>query len=246
MLNTKKNESIINRMEFIVLTCDKYLKTRVNSIRESWGYGESVKYLTDTQSDLDDVISYNTQKNYNGVYDKYFMFFKTYDFLKKDYYFFTDDDTFVNKKNLANMQLPSRDLPFCVGRVLCLKADGTDIWGNQTGTDVSLITGYNVSLPLYYPSGGSGFILSQSACLLIQSYINAHNNIPYCKYGDVSIGFWIRNCGIELHFNKNFWWDTHNNLINNKWELYTTDEHIITFHYVNEDLMKEYHTKYNL
>lgn len=234
------------KIQFIILTCDKYLKTRVEAIKKSWGKNQDIKFLTDTESDNSEIIGYNTQKNYNGIFEKYFNFFKTYNFNENDYFFFADDDTFVHLLNLEKLDLPSADESFCIGRLLCLNDDGTDLWGNQTGTNVSNIKGENTYLPIYYPSGGSGFIISKTGCKKIQKYLNQTDNIPYCKYSDVSLGFWMRNSSVEFIPNVNFWWNTHDLLLQNTWEKYSSDENIITFHYVNEDLMVQYHNKYNI
>jgi len=236
---------MLTKIQFIVLTCDAYLESRVETIRNSWGIGENVVYLSDTYSDKPDVLGYNTPLDYSGIFQKYVNFFKKYDFDVSDYYFFADDDTFVNKQNLKKLKLPQKEEIFCIGRVLCLNKDGTDRWGNQTGTDVTLIKGDRVELPLYYPSGGSGFIISQSLAKSIQNYLNRCTDIPYCKFSDVSIGFWMRNCGVNLIENSNFWWNTHENLLNNTWETYTNDSEVITFHYVNQELMLKYNKKYN-
>lgn len=235
----------MKNIEFIVLTCDKYLNTRVESIKKSWGRDKNIKFLTDTKYDEIHIVGFNTQKNYNGIYDKYLNFFKIYNFNNYDYYFFVDDDTFVNLSNLEKLELlPSRD-SFCTGRLLCLNPDATDLWGNYTGTDITLIKGENINLPLYYPSGGSGFIISQKGCNQIKEYLLNSKNIPYCKFSDVSLGFWMRNSNVNFIPNDNFWWDTHENLLKNKWEKYTSDDNVITFHYVNETLMIEYDSKYN-
>ena len=235
----------MDNLEFIVLTCDKYLNTRVKSIQETWGSNQNIKFLTDSKIEDKDIIGFGTPQTYEGIFEKYLLFFKNYNFTKKDYYFFVDDDTFVNLKNLNKLNLPSKETLFLTGRVLCLNIDGTDLWGNQTGTNISLINGENTSLPLYYQSGGSGFILTQSSCVSIQNYLKSSTNIPYCRFGDVSLGFWARNCGINITPNENFWWDTHEKLLHNNWVPYTTDVNVITYHYVNEELMVEYNNKYN-
>lgn len=235
----------MNNIEFIVLSCDNYKSTRVKSILDTWGKYVNVKILMDSKSEEDNIIGYDTQKNYHGIFDKYLNFFKYYDFNNHEYYFFTDDDTFVNLNNLKKLELPNYNELFCICRKLCLNPDGTDIWGNQTGTNISLITGENILLPLYYQSGGSGFILSKSTCLSVQRYVNETKNIQKCIFGDVSLGFWLRSCNVNIINNKNFWWDTHENLLNNKWEKYDSDKDVITFHYVNQENMYLYHEKYN-
>ncbi len=235
----------MNNIQFIILTCDKYIETRADTIKRTWGKDNDVIFLTDSNLNINNFIGYDTPKNYNGIYFKYLNFFKNYDFTKKNYYFFTDDDTFVNLKNLEKLELQDKDSSFAICRLLCLNPDGTDLWGNQTGTNVSIIRGDNVNLPLYYPSGGSGFILSQRACISVQNYVRTIQNLPWCIFGDVSIGFWLRNSNVELIKNNNFWWDTHDNLLNNKWVPYNDDSDVITYHYVNEKIMEEYNKKYN-
>lgn len=235
----------MKNIEFIILSCDKYLTTRVSSIRETWGYNQNIKFLTDSKSDLNDVIGYDTPQNYEGILEKYKSFFINYDFSKYDYFFFTDDDTFVNLKNLNKLQLPNPETPFGLVRLLCLNPNGTDMWGNYTGADLTSIKGENTDLPLYYPSGGSGFILSKTSCLLVQNYLKSCKNIPSSLYSDTSVGFWLRNCNVNLISSQQLWWDTHDNLIKNSWEKYNSDNDIITFHYVNPDLMRQYNQKYN-
>jgi hypothetical protein len=228
-------------IRFIVLSCDKYLNTRVESIRNTWGKNKKITFLSDSKSELPDVLGFNTRKDYFGIFEKYLNFFKTFNFLNEDYFFFADDDTFIHLKNLEKLKLPNKNILFCIGRVLCLNPDGTDIQGVQTGTNVSFIHGDRTNLPIYYPSGGSGFILSQESCISIQKYLNNCTDVPYSKFSDVSVGFWMRNCQVELIGNNNFWWDTHEKLVG----LYSSDEDAITHHYVNDNLMLEYHKKYN-
>lgn len=235
----------MKNIQFIVLTCDDYLDTRVESIRKTWGKNENIKFLTDSKSNLSDVIGYDTPKEYLGIQDKYQSFFKNYDFTQSDYFFFADDDTFVNKKNLCKLDLPNKDELFAIVRLLCLNPDATDLWGNFTGTNVAMIRGDRTTLPLYYPSGGSGFILSQGACISIQNYLKTCNDIPWCWFGDLSLGFWLRNCKVKLIPNNDFWWDIPDRLISNTWEKYESDENAITFHYVNEYLMEVFNEKYN-
>jgi|688.fasta_scaffold818260_1 hypothetical protein len=232
-------------LEFIVLTCDKYLSTRVEAIKNTWGKGQNIKFLSDSKSENKQILGYDTPQSYDGIYLKYLHFFKSYDFHKKNYFFFIDDDTFVNLNNLKDLQLPTSDKLFAICRLLCLNNDGTDLYGNQTGTNLNLISGENTNLPLYYPSGGSGFILSKSACIAIQNYLNLTTNTPQSIFSDVSLGFWARNCNVEIIPNANFWWDIHERLLQNNVEKYESDENVVTFHYVNELQMSIYHEKYN-
>lgn len=237
----------LDEILFVVLTCDEYIKNRVESIKNSWGKDVSVVYLTDTQTDDPKIIGYNTPKDYDGIQDKYYEFFINYDFSKYNFYFFLDDDTFVNLKNLKNLSLPEPNNDFCIGRELHLNKDGKDKWGNFTGYPMGKLKNNGSELPLIYPSGGSGFIISKSGVLKIQNYLkNIKDERPISGHSDVSIGFWIRGNNIKFISSDKFWWDTPNNLLSNKWESFTNELDAITFHYVKPEMMLEFHSKYNI
>jgi hypothetical protein len=236
----------INDICFIVLTCDKYLNNRVESIKKSWGTKTNVIYLTDSKTSQANIVGYNTPLNYDGIQEKYYQFFLNFDFSNFKYFFFLDDDTFVNLKNLQKINIPNHDEMFCVGRELHLNIDGKDKWGNYTGYPMSKIKNKGTELPLIYPSGGSGFILSKSAVLKIQEYLQTLNeNRPISGHSDVSIGFWMRNCQVQFIPSNLFWWDVPEKLINNTSEKFDNDNDFITYHYVDHNRMIEYHKKYN-
>ena len=237
----KKNNNIL----FVVLTCDEYIKDRVFAIKKTWGKHVNVVYLSDTNIG-DNVIGYDTPKNYDGIQEKYYQFFLNYNFSKYEYFFFLDDDTFVNLDNLYKLELPNFNELFCIGRELHLTEDGKDKWGNYTGYPMGKIKNKNTELPLIYPSGGSGFILSKNSVDKIQEYLKkVKENRPISGHSDVSIGFWLRACQIPFVSCNKFWWDTPDNLIHNKWERFDNNDDSITFHYVKPHLMFFYHQKYN-
>jgi hypothetical protein len=236
----------LNDILFVVLTCDTYISDRVESIKNSWGKTINVVYLTDSNTNEPNLIGYDTPKNYDGIQEKYYNFLLQYDFTKYKYFFFLDDDTFVNLKNLELLDLPDHNELFCIGRELHLNGDRTDKWGNDTGYPMFKLKNKGSELPLIYPSGGSGFILSKVSVIKIQEYLNSvKNDRPISGHSDVSIGFWMRNCGIKFISSNQFWWNTPENLITNIWEKFIDDGTFITFHYVNPELMKTYHEKYN-
>ena len=158
----------MENMHLIVLSCDAYLETRIKDMDSTFGKHFNITYLIDSSFlNSEKIIGYDTPKNYDGIQEKYLSFFRNYEFTK-DYYFFIDDDTFVIKKNLEKLELPPSDHPFCFFRRGYLDADGTDQLNQQTGYPLWKIRGENTHLPIEFPSGGSGFILSKSACLLQQ------------------------------------------------------------------------------
>jgi hypothetical protein len=237
----------LDNTQFIILSCDNYINSRVSVIRETWGMNINKIFLVDSEgSDYNDVLGYNTPMNYDGIQEKYIQFFTNYNFDEFPYYFFTDDDTFIVLSNLQKESIPEEDV-FCIGRHLHLSQEGMDKWGNNTHYPLSKISGENSFLPLDYVSGGSGFILSSKACKKIGEYlrnIDPHS-IPRSAHGDVSIGFWMRACGIKVISSNNFWWDVPENLLNNTWEKYLDDGKALTFHYVSPDEMMKLNIKYN-
>lgn len=237
---------LIDNTLFVILSCDKYITTRVDGIKNSWGKNVNTVFLVDSLTDDESLLGYNTPKTYDGIQDKYYNFFLNYDFTNKDYYFFVDDDTFVNLKELQKLTLPNSNELFCMGRELHLNPNGTDKWGNNTGYPMIKIKGDNTTLPLIYPSGGSGFIVSKQSCIKIQNYLKLiGNNKPISGHSDVTFGFWFRNTEGRFISSQLFWWDTPDKLINNPWEKFTMSDNFLTYHYVNEKLMVFFNTKYN-
>lgn len=237
----------MNNVQFVILSCDKYLNTRVKSIKQTWGQNVNCIYIIDSESNEKDIIGYNTPKNYAGIQDKYRIFFQKYNFLQYEYYFFVDDDTFVNLKNFFKIDFPDKNEPISLIRELHLNPDGTDKWGTYTGYPLHTIAGHNTILPIVHPSGGSGFLLTQKACLQIQNYLNTPGiDIPRTSHGDVTIGFWMRNSAIKIIPNNNLWWETPSNLKLNKYANFNDESNFITYHYVNEELMSKYNILYNI
>lgn len=247
-LSVRENNMNIKNTQFVILSCDSYLESRVRVIRETWAKNINRVFLID--SDLkfsDDLVGYNTPKNYEGIQEKYINFFKNYNFDKFDYYFFTDDDTFVVINNIEKETIPSPEIKFCLCRHLHLSETGMDKWGNNTHYPMNKISGKNTNLPLDYASGGSGFILSKSSCISIKNYLNeiGIEDIPKSAHGDVSIGFWMRSCGIQIIPSNNLWWSTPEVLLENTWEKYNNDGTELTFHYVSSERMVDLNKKYN-
>lgn len=240
-------------IRFIVLTCDMYLNTRVVSQRQTFLKNQKRTFLTDSSEyNSDDVIGYDTPKNYDGIQDKYISFFKNYKFID-DYYFFIDDDTFVNVEKMRLLDLPSNKVRFCIFRQSYLDQNGMDIKGNYTGYPMYKISGQNTQLPLSYPSGGSGFIVSRETCLSIQTLLNSlsYDDIPKSGHSDVTVGFWLRSCDVDMIKVDYLWFNNPQKLLKecigvdkyyflskNGWYFSTDEmENAVTYHYVSESMM---------
>lgn len=234
---------------FVILSTDKYIDDRVESIKQTWSKNLNKVFLVDKKINENDLLGYGLPQIYDSIQLKYINFFKTYNFNLFEYYFFSDDDTFVNLKNVSKFQLPNSDICFCIGRKLLLNQDATDMFGRNTGYPMYKISGDNTKLPLYHPSGGSGFILSRATCIKIQTYLNSLNDseIPKSGHSDVTVGFWVRNIDCEFINENNFWYEKPEILIHDEYSSYKpeNDDNFLTYHYVNSNLMLEYHKKYN-
>jgi len=238
----------LENTQFVILSCDSYLGSRIETLRRTWAKDTNHVFLIDSNlEEIKDTVGYDTPKNYDGIQEKYINFFINYDFSKFEYYFFADDDTFVILKNITKEDIPAPDESFCVCRHLHLSETCMDKWGNNTHYPVHRISGKETSLPLDYASGGSGFILSRSACNSIKEYLKniENSDIPRSAHGDVSIGFWMRSSGIKLIPSNNLWWSTPEELINNTWEKYENNGEELTFHYVSSERMGELNDQYN-
>jgi hypothetical protein len=243
----------MENMHLIVLSCDAYLETRIKDMDCTFGKHFNITYLIDSSFlNSEKIIGYDTPQNYDGIQDKYLSFFRNYEFTK-DYYFFIDDDTFVIKKNIEKLELPPSDHPFCFFRRGYLDADGTDQLNQQTGYPLWKIRGENTHLPIEFPSGGSGFILSKSACLLIQNYLDTTPDeiIPRSGHSDVTLAFWLRNCDVEMIETDLFWWDRIGHMhVPFIWKgklrnfLDKDIENAITFHYVKDQEVNNYFKKF--
>lgn len=224
------------KVKYITITCEKYHSTRVQSIRDTWSKNQDVVFLSDTNI-APDIVGFDyLRKGYENIWMKYREIIKNWTDFTYDWYFFTDDDTFVNVKNVNNLlKNYSVDDKICIGVLGVLNPDATDRGGNKTGFPLRTIQGDQTELPLTYPSGGAGFILSLESMKTINKYLNTIQDVPRCYNSDVTIGFWIRNSGIKNINIEGFWWT-------NPTELQHDVDMIrksYTYHYVDEKMMCE-------
>jgi hypothetical protein len=224
------------KIKYITITCEKYHFTRVQSIRDTWGKNQDVLFLSDINISPDVVGFDYLRKGYDNIWMKYREIIKNWTDFKYDWYFFTDDDTFVNVKNINNLLSNySVDDKICLGVLGVLNADATDRDGNYTGFPLHTIQGNQTELPLTYASGGAGFILSLESMKTINKYLNTIQDVPRCYNSDVTIGFWIRNSGIKNINTKGFWW-THPTELQHDVDVIKES---YTYHYVDEKMMHE-------
>ena len=224
------------KIKFITLTCEKYHSTRVESIRNTWGKNQDVYFLSDMNIGKDIIGFEYLQKGYENIWMKYSEFLKTNRHFEHDWYFFTDDDTFVNMKNILDLLKEYKsDESICIGHMGALHSDGKDMDGQYTGFPIHTIIGKDTQLPLYYVSGGAGFILSNKSMRQICEYIRSLENyeIPRTYNGDVTFGFWMRNSKIEIKDVIGFWWTNPTDLKHDINKINSS----YTYHYINDTEM---------
>ncbi len=226
------------KVKFITLTCEKYHDNRVDSIRKTWGKGQDVSFLSDFNLGTDIVGYENLPRGYEFVSLKYIEYLKNQKEFDHDWYFFTDDDTFVHIENVTSLlERKNPDDMICIGHMGRLNMDGTDMDGNQTGFPLATIKGDGTSLPIDYVSGGAGFILSRNAMSSICEYMRKIENPANSYNGDVTFGFWMRQSGITVVDVNGFWWT---NPIELKHNLNNAKESF-TYHYIDPETMRHLH-----
>lgn len=232
----------MNKVKFIVLTCQKYLNTRAASIKNSWGRKENITFLSDKNGNNNDIISFdNLSSNYSELWNRYYEFIKDVD-IKEDWIFFADDDTYVNIQNLQNL-ISTLDKNDClyIGKELLLSERATDSQNRYTGFPLDTLIGEGAFLPLNYASGGAGFLISKNAFDKLKKHL-LQSNFPARSYNtDVAFGIWMRNCNIKIINNDLFNTTNPSVLHHSKKQICNS----ITYHYVHDKMMEDLHSLIN-
>jgi hypothetical protein len=222
-------------LEAVILTYAKKPLEQLEAVRKTWAKDVDYVMLGDPSQQGGDIISYPEvpENNYDYLWIKYLAFIKRNEFTK-DWYFFCDDDTFVNVKNLKTVLEkydPTQNV--CIGSKCILNKDGTDRFGTPTGFLMETIKGKDVSLPLTHPSGGSGFALSKKTLQLLKEYLKGNKDIGYCYKVDAALAFWLTKINTELIHVDEFYGNVPGHFNH-------TEEDIkknITYHYIKQEQM---------
>lgn len=211
-MNTKLNKEDIF---FSILSCKDFISTRQKHLKSSWV--QNIKYMFASDITTEDNVMLTTQTGHISAEIKQL---ESLNYILKnhanfEWYFFCDDDTFVNVENLINYLNSLPEHISNIGKVLSSETDPM----NPTWK------AFNKGFKYY--SGGAGFairkdLLTKLSCKKL--YITT-------KYSDVSMGLLLAdeslhdcnllNCNIPVVENH-------------------TIEQIkksITYHYVKDDLM---------
>jgi hypothetical protein len=146
---------------------------RYENIIKTWGKGCDLIFYSDHAIPEKKIIKVSDNTTYSSGEEKQINIINTFppELLSYDWYFFCDNDTFVNTKKLntfVNGCNPSK----IYGKI-----------GNTWPDDWSL----------HYFSGGAGFLMSNEVLKRMRGNLRHNNTV----YGDVSIGINIRDMGID-------------------------------------------------
>jgi len=192
-----------------ILTTHKY-RSRQESQLKTWlkGFDDFVFYTDICIDDLPNQISVSDDDSYQGCAEKQVNEIvrikdnKLYDDF--EWFFFFDDDTFVNLELLKQ---------FCSEKLEEFETYGKT--GNSWPPDFSLT----------YYSGGAGFLL-RSDFIKNSTRISRREGI---QFSDVQVGLWLRENGIKLNHESKF--NSHSPSQSNK---VGCEKNEITFHYIQD------------
>lgn len=207
---------------YIILTCEKYIPTRVEWQKKTCFQHVPAKdcyFLSCTRRE-GNIYGWDTEDDYKSCIQKYIQFFQNME-LDYDWYMFLDDDTFVYP-NRVHSYLSQYDStkPLYIGAM----------WTNH---------------PHPYMSGGAGFFLTKSSYTMLRTFMLTNTNSLHCGtiYGDLSMGIWLhRAMGNNPSAIQYI----------NDWEYFQVGNHkhtnelskCITFHYVTSEHSFLYYNQY--
>jgi hypothetical protein len=206
---------------YIVLTCEKYIPTRVQWQNATFFKTVDVKdiYFLSCRNSGENIYGWNTGDYYEACPIKYMCFFRNM-LIDYDWYVFIDDDTFINTKNIKTfLELYDASIPYYMGII------------NYT------------QYPFKTCSGGAGFVVSKNLYHEIVKFVRSKpdNELYYNYNGDVTVGYWVsiineKNKQVNYLENKQFHTDKHVK----EEEL----ENFISFHYLKS--IEDYEYYYSL
>jgi hypothetical protein len=204
------------RLCYIVLTCKKYLDTRVEWQKKTVFKNvdpRDIFYLGPHMDIMNHIYSWGAGDDYHSLPYKFYDFFRKIQ-LDYDWYMLMDDDTYVFHDRLVNhlSKYNPNDL-FAEGKIITHIADSE--WG-------------------LYHSGGAGTILSKATYEQLCHYLRYSNNskVPHwCA--DISLGYWLKQIPtIDMKNNNYFYPDIYDPNVHNL-------SNAITFHHLKE--WSDYH-----
>lgn len=146
-------------------------KQRYFNVKDTWGANSDLLFYGDYNDKLEDVIKVSDDKSYNSNEEKHVNVFKylsqnpEYNY---EWFFFCDDDTFVNVNKLENL-LYSFNINSVHGQLIM----------------TNIVDGYD---NLEYLSGGAGYLIHHNLLNKISNKIKIINT----GYADVTLGVCLK------------------------------------------------------
>jgi hypothetical protein len=193
----------------ILHTCTR--PERYDGIVNSWGKDVDFLFYSDCDNEDKKIVKVSDNSSYSSNEPKHINVIKylVENNYQYEWFFFCDDDTFVNTKNLENnLDLFDKD-----------KINGS-VLKHTWPQDRSLV----------YCSGGAGYLIHKTLLPIISKTIKLGSG-----YSDVSLGICAKELNIELINHDGFksqppdFYKVEKTLIKD----------IYTFHYIKPDLMNE-------
>lgn len=147
---------------------------RYYNIINTWAKNKQYIFCSDHNDQENNIYQFSDNDSYDSGQEKQINCIKFLPerMLDFDWYFFCDNDTFVNTKLLEHQITQSN-----TEEILC-----------------QAINTWPVDFTMFYPSGGAGFLMSKSILHYLKDKIE-HNNVIW---GDVSVGLNIKKHGIKI------------------------------------------------
>ena len=177
---------------------------RYQNVMSTWGKEANVLFLSDHEDKEKKIIKVSNNKSYESGQEKQingFNFLNSSE-LKYDFYFFCDDDCFVNTK------LMDQFISNC---------DTNHVWGQVCNC-------WDGDRSLHYALGGAGILFSKEMMSLIGGNLQQKGVI----WGDVSLGINLRHRNIQISHSDLFKSQPPSHYKINDTEI----KNYITFHYI--------------
>lgn len=193
----------MEKIIYFVMTSEKYLDRQKN-VSETWGKDVNLYFYSDGNKDKSNKIEVTDKNDYWSLEEKHINIFKYLkdNFLDEEWFFFCDDDTFVNTKKLKEF-VKTCDVNSAYG---CL----INCWPKMKD--------------LFYHSGGGGVLLHRKILNILCEKIHHKNTM----FADVTLGLNLIECDIKLMSDEKFHSEKPSDYQINKNEIKDN----ITFHHI--------------
>lgn len=201
----------MKKILYVILhTCKK--PDRYDGIINSWGKNVDYIFYSDCEDKEKKIIKVSTNSTYSSNEEKHINIIKHLidENYQYEWFFFCDDDTFVNTKKLEdNINI------FDENKINGCVLNGT--WGGDKS--------------LSYCSGGAGYLIKKEVLYKISKSLLIKNS----GYSDVTLGLCTRELGVE-HNNLNGFNSQKPKFYNLKNK---TIKDMYTYHYITPEIMIE-------